>query len=214
MTSWQVARRTLLAHTGLGITGVLAAGVSSALEPTAAKAGPGGDIWSQEYWANKGSVKLAMYRKWPGKAGGQPDKPLPVLLLVHGSSLSAESSFDLDVPGDKYSMMDVFAGYGFDVWIMDHEGFGRSSQTSGASDIASRVEDLKAAMVTVQQATGRSTVHMFGESSGAIAAAAFAQAEPERIDRLILTQARRKLNGAALGLTNCARAPGASAMPP
>src|SRR5436190_15543349 len=107
------------------------------------------------------------------------------------------SSFDLDVAGDEYSMMDVLARDGFDVWIMDHEGFGRSSQTSGTSDIASRVEDLKAAMRTVQQATGRSKVHMFGESSGAIAAAAFAQAEPDRIDRLILAAFTYKGEGAA-----------------
>jgi alpha-beta hydrolase superfamily lysophospholipase len=195
MTNWQIARRTLLAQTGLGITGALAAGASSAPEPAAAKAGA--DVRSQGYWADKGSVKLAMFRKWPGKLGGQPDKQLPVLLLVHGSSLSAESSFDLDVPGDEYSMMDVFAGYGFDVWIMDHEGFGRSSKTSGASDIASRVEDLRAAMVTVQQTTGRNAVHMFGESSGAIAAAAFAQAMPEGIDRLILAGFTYKGEGAA-----------------
>ena len=63
---------------------------------------------------------------------------------------------------------------------MDHEGFGRSSKTSGTSDIASRVEDLKAAMALVQRETGRGKVHMFGESSGAIAAAAFAQAHSRR----------------------------------
>ena len=44
-------------------------------------------------------------------------------------------------------MMDAFARYGFDVWTMDHEGYGRSSRTDGNSDIASGVEDLKAAMV-------------------------------------------------------------------
>jgi len=40
-------------------------------------------------------VKLAMYRKWAGKVGGWPAKPLPVLFLVHGSSLSSRSNFDL-----------------------------------------------------------------------------------------------------------------------
>src|SRR5262249_16721774 len=158
---------------------------------------PGGDVSSKGYWADKGPVRLGMYRKWPGNPGDSPDKQLPVLFLVHGSSLSALSSFDLKVPGDDYSMMDVFARYGFDVWTMDHEGYGLSSQASGTSDIASRVEDLKAAMVTVQQATGRDKVHMFGESSGAIAAAAFAQAEPERIDRLILAAFTYKGEGAA-----------------
>jgi alpha-beta hydrolase superfamily lysophospholipase len=194
MTNRQIARRKLLAHSGLGLGASVMAGIATSAD---ARSGPFHGVWSQGYLARKGDVKLAMYRKWLGEQGGWPAKQLPVLLLVHGSSLSAESSFDLDVPGDKYSMMDVFAGYGFDVWIMDHEGFGRSDRTSGTSDIASRVEDLKAAMVTVQQATGRSTVHMFGESSGSIAAAAFAQAEPERIDRLILAAFTYKGEGAA-----------------
>ena len=52
-------------------------------------------------------------------------------------------------------MMDVFARYGFDVWTMDHENYGRSAQTSSNSDIASGVEDLKAAMAVVQRETGQ-----------------------------------------------------------
>src|ERR1035438_1497037 len=50
------------------------------------------NIWSAEYTAHKGSVSLAMYRKRVGSpASGQP--PLPVLFLVHGSSLSARTSY-------------------------------------------------------------------------------------------------------------------------
>ena len=198
MINRHIARRTLLTRSGFGLgAAAIGAGLGSGFGPAEGRAGPGGDVWSQGYWADKGEVRLAMYRKRPGNLGGWPEKQLPVLFLVHGSSLSATSSFDLDVAGDEYSMMDVLARDGFDVWIMDHEGFGRSSQTSGTSDIASRVEDLKAAMRTVRQATGRSKVHMFGESSGAIAAAAFAQAEPDRIDRLILAAFTYKGEGAA-----------------
>ena len=40
--------------------------------------------------------------------------------------------------------MNTFAQYGFDVWTMDHENYGRSSRTDSNSDIASGVEDLKA----------------------------------------------------------------------
>jgi len=47
-----------------------------------------------------------------------------VLFLVHGSSNSSRSSYDLSVPGKpEYSMMNVFAQYGFDVWTMDHDGY-------------------------------------------------------------------------------------------
>jgi alpha-beta hydrolase superfamily lysophospholipase len=205
MTNRHIARRTLLTRTGLGAGAAFGAGLSanfgaglgSGIAPAQARAGADWDVWSQGYWADKGGVKLAMYRKWPGKLGGWPDKPLPVLFLVHGSSLSAQSSFDLDVPGADYSMMNVFVGYGFDVWTMDHEGYGRSPLSAGASDIASRVEDLKAAMAVVQDKIGQRKVHMFGESSGAIAAAAFAQSEPDWVDRLVLTAFTYKGEGAA-----------------
>jgi alpha-beta hydrolase superfamily lysophospholipase len=203
MTNQHIARRTLLTRTGLGVGAAFGAGLSanfgaglgSGIAPAQAKDTLGDHVWSQGYWAQKGDVKLAMYRKWfPGAA----DRPPPVLFLVHGSSLSAQSSFDLNVPnGGDYSMMDVFARYGFDVWIMDHENYGRSSQTSSNSDIASGVEDLKAAMAIVQRETGRGKVHMFGESSGAIRAGAFAQMAPEAVDRLILTAFTYKGEGAA-----------------
>jgi pimeloyl-ACP methyl ester carboxylesterase len=48
------------------------------------------------------------------------------------------------------------------------------------------VEDLKAALPVVEKAAGQSKVMMFGESSGAIRAAAFTVAEPGRVERLIL----------------------------
>jgi pimeloyl-ACP methyl ester carboxylesterase len=196
MISRQIARRTLLTRTGFGLGATIGAGLGSSVALAEAKARPGGDVWSQGYWADKGGVKLAMYRKWPGNLGGGPDKPLPVLFLVHGSSLSAQSSFDLSVPGSEYSMMNVFARSGFDVWTMDHENYGRSSQTSSNSDIASGVEDIAAAL-ELQRETGRTKVHMFGESSGAIRAGAFAQKAPERVDRLILTAFTYKGEGAA-----------------
>jgi pimeloyl-ACP methyl ester carboxylesterase len=143
-----------------------------------------GKIWSKDYWAQKGDVKLYMFRKRVGAP--QPGKSsLPVLFFVHGSSNSARSSFDLTVPGHgEYSMMDKFAGYGFDVWTMDFEGYGRSTQTAGNSDIASGVEDLKAAVEVLVRETGQERFHFFGESSGALRAGAFAMARPERINRL------------------------------
>jgi pimeloyl-ACP methyl ester carboxylesterase len=138
-----------------------------------------------DYTVNKGEVSLAVYRKRIGSALGQ--SPCPVLFLVHGSSNSGLSSFDLTVPGaSEYSTMNVFARLGFDVWTMDHENYGRSSRTSGNSDIASGVEDLIAATELVIRETGRERLHFMGESSGALRAAAFATVRPERVDRLVL----------------------------
>src|SRR3984893_6849077 len=73
-------------------------------------------IWSNQYWAQKRTVQLYMFRKrsTPLKSG---EKPLPVLLLIHGSSNSSRSSFDLATPGKgEYSVMNVFAQLGYNVW--------------------------------------------------------------------------------------------------
>ena len=142
-------------------------------------------VSGSEYWAQKGDVKLALYRKHAA-ATKKGDAPPPVLFLVHGSSLSSRSSFDLTVPGHgEYSVMNAFARLGYDVWTMDHENYGRSSQTQGNSDIASGVEDLKAGIELVVRETGRPKLHLFGESSGALRASAYAMAHPERVDRLV-----------------------------
>jgi alpha-beta hydrolase superfamily lysophospholipase len=195
MTDHPVARRTVIKSAGLSIGAGLASGIASAHAQTAAAAAQ--EIWSGEYWAHKGNVKLAMYRKrLTAPAANAPQQP--VLFLVHGSSNAARSSYDLTVPGSgEYSMMNVFARYGYDVWTMDHDGYGKSDSSGNNSDIASGVEDLKAAMPVVTQETGQQRIHFYGTSSGGIRAAAYAQAQPEHVDRLVLCAFTYKGEGAA-----------------
>ena len=171
-----IARRTVIAGAGAGLAAGLAANGRAETKP---------DIQASEYSANKGSVKLYLWRKRTAPKAGETQ---PVVFLVHGSSNSSRSSYDLSVPGKgEYSLMNVLAGYGFDVWTMDHDGYGRSGSSGNNSDIASGVEDLKAAIPVVAQETGQQKLHMYGTSSGAIRAGAYAQAAPERVDRLILS---------------------------
>jgi pimeloyl-ACP methyl ester carboxylesterase len=177
-----LARRTIIKGIGLGV----AAGMSGATPAPAATAGgsEGGDIWSSEYWARKGDIPLWMYRKRIGAP--KPGEPArPVIFFVHGSSVTSRV-FDLTVPGKgEYSVMNEFARYGFDCWTMDHENYGKSGRTSGNSDIASGVEDLKAAVEVIIRESGQKKFHFLGESSGALRAGAYAVVAPERIDRLV-----------------------------
>jgi len=187
-------RRALLQAAGSGIGAGLLAGF---IAPAQAQPAAAGEIRSQEYWANKGSVKLNLWRKRvSAPKPGEP--PLPVVFLVHGSSNSSRSSYDLTVPGKgEYSLMNVLAHYGYDVWTMDHDGYGYSGSSGNNSDIASGVEDLKAAMPVVTRETGQQKAHFYGTSSGGTRAAAFAQAEPARVARLMLSAFTYKGNGAA-----------------
>jgi pimeloyl-ACP methyl ester carboxylesterase len=188
-------RRAVLQSVGAGIsTGLLSGFADSAhAQPIQAS----GEIWSKDYWAKKGAVKLNLWRKRVG-APHQSEPARPIVFLVHGSSNSSRSSYDLTVPGkSEYSLMNVLARYGYDVWTMDHDGYGHSGSSGNNSDIASGVEDLKAAMPVVTKETGQQKAHFYGTSSGGIRAAAFAQAQPDRVNRLMLCAFTYKGNGAA-----------------
>src|ERR1051325_3969352 len=157
-------RRSFLTQVGFGTLAAMIArpsfaqsdrrgGPSASAKVSTDKSGP--PMWTQEYWAQKGDVKLYLFRKRKSapKAG---ERPLPVLFLVHGSSLSGRPTFDLTVPGQgEYSLVNLFAEYGFDVWTMDFEGYGRSTRTERNSDIAEGVKDLKAATDLVMKETGQ-----------------------------------------------------------
>src|SRR5262249_58939744 len=87
-------------------------------------------------------------------------------------------------------------GDGYAQWTMDHDGYGEQGSSGNNSDIASSVEELKAAIPVVARETGQAKMHCYGTSSGAIRAAAFAQAEPERVERLVLVAFTYKGTGA------------------
>lgn len=142
-------------------------------------------MWSAEYWAEKGPVRLYVYRKRSEApaAGG----PKPVLFCVHGSTVSGRTTYDLQVPGRAdYSVMDWFAARGFDVWTMDHEGYGRS-KGPGNSGVIDGAEDLRHAVAIVERETGARRIAFFGSSSGALRAARFTAENPDRVERLSLS---------------------------
>ena len=177
-----LSRRAVLAAAAAAGAAIL----PSAPAPALAQAAGPANIWSAEYTAKKGSVDLAMFRKRLG-APRPGERARPVLFLVHGSSISSRPSFDLSVPGqNEYSLMNVFANYGYDVWTIDHENYGRSARTANNSNIASGADDLEAGAKIVARETGLTRYHYFGESSGGLRAAVFAMRAPQIVDRLAL----------------------------
>jgi alpha-beta hydrolase superfamily lysophospholipase len=162
---------------------ILFTALTVALTPTVtAAADAPSRIAADEFWADKNGVRLWVYRKRAHAGAPQRGR----LFCVHGSSYSGKTMFDLQVAGRDYSMMDHFARLGYEVWTMDHEGYGHSERTAGNSDIQSGVEDLKAAMAVVEKQSGAAKLAFFGQSSGALRAARFAQQHPQHVEKLAL----------------------------
>jgi len=69
-------------------------------------------------------VELFVRNKHPaGKQSFSGDK---ILLFVHGATYPAETAFDLPIEG--VSMMDLLAARGYDVYLVDVRGYGRSTR--------------------------------------------------------------------------------------
>ena len=169
-------RNALLAGAGLAAAPALPLAQSPAMPAPR-------PIVANEYWTQKDGVKLWVYRKRLANSDTRGR-----LFCVHGSSYSGKTMFDLQVPNrEGYSMMDHFARLGYDVWTMDHEGYGHSDRTASNSDIQSGVEDLKAAMAVIErEGGGAPKLAFFGQSSGALRAARFANQHPNFVEKLAL----------------------------
>jgi pimeloyl-ACP methyl ester carboxylesterase len=135
-----------------------------------------------EHWTKKGDVKLFLWNK---KAKGECRG---TILFVHGSSMAAQPTFDLHVPGrPDSSAMDWFAARGYDTWTLDNEGYGRSDKSRPINnDISNGADDLEAGSRYVMEKTGAAGLLVYGISSGALKAALFAERHPERVARLAL----------------------------
>jgi pimeloyl-ACP methyl ester carboxylesterase len=140
-------------------------------------------IVGREHWTMKGDAKLFL---WEKKAPG--GNPKGTILFVHGSSMASTPTFDLQVEGRPFSSaMEYFASRGFDTWCVDMEGYGRSTKDRDMkATIADGADDLSAASAYIMEKTTAEKFLVYGISSGALRAAAFAERHPERVARLAL----------------------------
>ena len=136
-----------------------------------------------EHWTERGDVRLFLWQK-PART----DEIRGTILFVHGSSMASTPTFDLQVPGrSDSSAMDYFAARGFDTWCVDVEGYGRSTKDrDNNADIANGALDLGAASGYILKHCDCAPLLVYGISSGALRAAAFAERHPERVRRLAL----------------------------
>ena len=213
MTDSPIARRKLLKGARLRHSAGLVWGGKGVQAEVAAADASAGAIWSHDYWAKKGDVKLACIAKRVGEPAAGA-KPLPVLFLVHGSSLSSLSSLTLPFPAKanirSWTSLPVTASTS-GPWTMKVTAVLRRRREIPTSPAASPTSRPRRPCCSARPA-GRNFISS-AKSSGAIRAGAFAQAKPERVERLILTAFTYKGGGAAeidaagASSPNCAPAP-------
>ena len=122
---------------------------------------------------------------WEKKA----PNPKGAILLLHGRTWSTRPDFDLQVPGEKRSLMDALVAKGYSVYGLDLRGYGATPRDNTDWDTPDRsVEDLSAALDWVAKNSGvASKPVLLGWSNGSMVSALLSQRHADQISVLMLT---------------------------
>jgi pimeloyl-ACP methyl ester carboxylesterase len=120
--------------------------------------------------------------------------PGRTVLFVHGATYPAETAFDLTLDG--FSWMEFIARRGFDVFLLDVRGYGRSTRPPAmdapaeANPPFASTADARADVASVagyiRQRRGIDRLCLIGWSWGCATMGSFAAAYPETVERLVL----------------------------
>jgi pimeloyl-ACP methyl ester carboxylesterase len=116
------------------------------------------------------------------------------VLFVHGATYPGEATFDLRVDGRSW--MEYLAERGYDVYLMDVRGYGRSTRPPAMSQPAAAnppfagteeaVRDIEAAVNFILMRRSLTRLSLMGWSWGTTTTALYTTRNPERVGRLVL----------------------------
>lgn len=129
-----------------------------------------------------------------------------VLLFVHGSTYPAETTFDLKLAG--VSMMEFIAQHGYDVYLVDVRGYGKSTrppemsqpadQNAPIARSATAVKDVGAAVDFILKRRGVSKINLMGWSWGTVLMGWYTTQNNDKVNKLVLYAPRWLANTSSL----------------
>jgi pimeloyl-ACP methyl ester carboxylesterase len=136
-------------------------------------------------------IQLFVRNKHPSGKESPADK---ILLFVHGATYPAETAFDLPIEG--VSMMDLIASRGYDVYLVDVRGYGRSTRPAEMSQppaankpivsTAVAAHDLGAAVDYILKKRKVAKINVMGWSWGTSIAGMYTSEHNDKVNRLVL----------------------------
>ena len=151
-------------------------------------------IATEEFSVPAGDAGITLYvrNKHPQgmtKVGGER-----IVLFVHGATYPAETSFDLSLGG--FSWMDYIARRGWDVYLVDVRGYGRSTRPPEMSEPADKsppivrtataVQDVGAAVDFILKRRGVAKLNLIGWSWGTSIMGWYTAQHNDKVAKLVL----------------------------
>ena len=117
-----------------------------------------------------------------------------ILLYVHGATYPSETAFDLKLNG--LSWMDYIARHGYDVYLVDVRGYGKSTRPTEMDKPAAEnepivrtetaVKDVGAAVDFILKRRGVSKINLLGWSWGTTIMGLYTTQNNDKVNRLVL----------------------------
>ncbi len=180
---------------GAHIVGILAALMAGLTVAGAGQAAPRPvKLVTEEAMIASPQPGLQIYVRNKHPAGMTRFRPDRTLVFVHGATYPASTAFDLELGG--LSWMDYIARRGFDVYLLDLPGYGRSTRPASmdappgegqpVESTAQAVADYGAVADWVLRRRHLKALDVAGWSWGTTIAGGFAAEHPDQTNRLVL----------------------------
>lgn len=137
-------------------------------------------------------IRLYVRNKHPQGRSSYPGSK--IVLFVHGSTYPAETAFDLQLNG--MSWMDYIARHGYDVYLVDVRGYGRSTRPPQMDVPADRnepfagsataVKDVGAAVDFILKRRGVDKINLLGWSWGTTTMGWYTTQNNAKVNKLVL----------------------------
>ena len=152
------------------------------------------DLVTHETFVPSDMQGVSLYVREKHRADMTHYTPERTVLFVHGATYPAETAFDLALDG--FSWMDYIARRGFDVYLLDVRGYGRSTRPPAMdappeanppfANTADARADVAAVAAYIRHRRGIERLCLLGWSWGCATMGSFAAEHPDMVERLVL----------------------------
>ena len=173
----------------LAVTGMMSSGVMAAVESL-----PPLKIAMEEFMVPSGDVGIDPYVRNKHPQGVNAFANEKILLYVHGSTYPSETAFDLQLNG--MSWMDYIASHGYDMYLVDLRGYGKSTRPPEMSQPAEMnepivrteqaVKDVSAAVNFILKRRSAFKLNLLGWSWGTSTMAWYTTQNNDKVNKLVL----------------------------
>ncbi|TNE41047.1 MAG: alpha/beta fold hydrolase [Alphaproteobacteria bacterium] len=152
------------------------------------------DIVIEEEMVPTGEDGISIFLRNKRRASAPVGQAAKTLLFIHGATYPSSITFDFEADG--YSWMDTLAEAGFDCWLMDIRGYGKSDRPKEMSEPAEAngpivhtkvaVQDLSRMVDHILKKRALEKLQLIGYSWGTLISGAYTAQNPEKVERLVL----------------------------